>query len=178
MTSKAAPEGKSFPGSVLHVGCGFEALPVWLGGLAETRLDIDPRCEPDVVATMTALGDIGPFDVVYSSHSLEHLAPHDVGVALGEFRRVLREGGALVVAVPDLEDARPTEDVLFVSPAGPITGLDLFYGFRSALEAQPYMAHRTGFVRDTLMEAFDSAGFSAAKVERQSNYNLVGVARK
>jgi len=120
------PEAQTLPGAILHVGCGHEPLPPWFQGAVETRLDIDPRCEPDVVASMTDLGDIGPFDVVFSSHSLEHLAPHDVGVALGEFRRVLKPGGRLVVIVPDLEDVRPTEDVLYVSPAGPIAGIDMY----------------------------------------------------
>jgi len=176
VTHQPAPGGAIRSGTVLHVGCGFEPLPDWLEGLTETRLDIDARCEPDVVASMTDLGEIGPFDVVYSSHSLEHLAPHDVARALGEFRRVLRDGGSAVVVVPDLEGVKPTEEVLFVSPAGPITGLDLFYGFRPALEAQPYMAHRTGFVRETLAGAFEAAGFASARTERLPNFNLMGLA--
>lgn len=172
------PDGEILPGAVLHVGCGHEPLPGWIAANSETRLDIDPRCNPDVVASMTDLGDIGPFDMVFSSHSLEHLAPHDVGVALAEFRRVLKPGGRLVVMVPDLQDVRPTEEVLYVSPAGPVAGIDMYYGFRAALEAQPYMAHRTGFVAETLQGALDRAGFAAALTQRLADYNLLGVARK
>lgn len=164
--------------SVLHVGCGYQPLPAWMDGFTETRLDIDPRCEPDVVASMTDLGDIGPFDYVYSSHSLEHLAPHDVATALGEFRRVLSVGGAALVVVPDLEDIRPTEDVVYQSEAGPITGLDMFYGLRSVLADMPHMAHQTGFVKATLEAAFERAGFDAHIVTRSADLNLTGVARK
>lgn len=165
-------------GALLHVGCGFEPLPAGFGHYAETRLDIDPRCEPDIVASMTDLGPIGPFDLVYSSHCLEHLAPHDVPVALAEFRRVLSEEGATVIMVPDLEGVAPTDEVLFVSPAGPISGLDLIYGFRPALAAQPHMAHRTGFIAATLHAALESAGFRGVLVERQPSHNLMAVAHR
>lgn len=178
MIAEQVPGGETRPGDLLHVGCGFEPLPPHLAGygLTETRLDIDPRCDPDIVASMTDLGEIGPFDLVYSCHSLEHLAPHDVGVALGEFRRVLKAGGMALVLVPDLEGVTPTDDVLFESPAGPISGLDLFYGFRPALQAQPYMAHRTGFVAQTLTRALTAAGFGTVTTERLPDYNLMGLA--
>jgi SAM-dependent methyltransferase len=164
--------------SVLHAGCGNEPLPAWLDGSTETRLDIDPDCHPDIVASITDLGDIGPFDLVFSSHCLEHLAPHDVGVALSEFRRVLKPGGGAVVIVPDLEDVRPTEEVMYEAPCGPITGLDMYYGLRSALQERPYMAHKTGFVRETLQAAMDAAGFAETSVKRLDCFNLMGAARK
>lgn len=172
----APPEDESRLGALLHVGCGHSALPEWLSvhGFAEVRLDIDPDCEPDIVASMTDLGDIGPFDMVFSHHSLEHLSPHEVPVALGEFRRVLRPGGVALIFVPDLEGVQPTEEVLFVSPAGPIAGLDLFYGLRAALSEHPYMAHRTGFVSQTLGAALESAGFSRVATERLAGHNLMG----
>lgn len=164
--------------SVLHVGCGNEPLPAWLAGHDETRLDIDPSCEPDIVANMTDLGDIGPFDLVFSCHSLEHLAPHDVAEALGEFRRVLKPGGGAVIFVPDLEGVAANDDLLFESAAGPICGLDLFYGLRHALKERPYMAHRCGFVSATLGAALEAAGFAAVSTQRLADYNLMGAARK
>jgi hypothetical protein len=63
--------------------------------------------------------------------------------------RVLKPGGCVVVFVPDLEGVEATDEVLYEAPCGPITGLDLIYGLRSAWP-QPHMAHHTGFVRDTL----------------------------
>lgn len=127
---------------------------------------------------MSELPDIGPFDAVFSSHSLEHLPHHRVGPCLEGFRRVLKEGGALVVLVPDLEGLEPTEDVLFESPAGEVRAADLFYGFRKFIEAHPYMAHRTGFVQKTLQSALETAGFSKISVKRFSDYNLFAAAVK
>jgi SAM-dependent methyltransferase len=158
----------------LHAGCGREPLPPQFDGCEETRLDIDPATQPHIVASMTDLGAIGPFDCVYCSHALEHLMPHDVDRALAEFRRVLAPGGALIVLVPDLEDVRPDDTPLYVGPAGPVTGLDMYYGMRAALEAQPYMAHRTGFVSSTLKAALERAGF-AARVVREQHYHLIGI---
>lgn len=171
-----APVGVS-AGAVLHAGCGRAPLPDWLHG-EETRLDISPDCEPDVCASMADIGDIGPFDTVYTSHALEHLSPPDVPRALAGFHRVLKPGGLLTIIVPDIEDARPTEEVLFVTTAGPITGLDLIYGHRPSLDDQPYMAHRSGFTAELLTNALKGAGFGEIHANRMSNYNLMAVARK
>lgn len=164
--------------SILHVGCGSEPLPAWLDASSEVRLDIEPAVNPDIVASMTDLGEIGPFDAVYSSHSLEHLMPYDVPVALGEFRRVLAEGGVAIIFVPDLQDVKPTADIVYQSPAGPICGLDMIYGLHSALAERPYMAHRCGFVAETLTSAIEAAGFSKVEVIRQDGFQLMAVATK
>lgn len=163
--------------SVLHVGCGSEPLPEWVGGV-ETRLDVDETCSPDIVANMINLGDVGEFDVVYCSHALEHLYPHEVEKALLEFYRVLKVYGRLVVFVPDLEDARATGEVLYVSPAGPISGLDLFFGMASQIEASPHMAHHTGFTSSTLKLAIQDAGFKQGCTCRLPNYSLMGLGMK
>jgi SAM-dependent methyltransferase len=169
----------SSPPRLLHVGCGDNPLPEWLSQYAETRLDIDPGCKPDVVASMTDLGEIGGFDMLLCRHALEHLYPHDVEIALREFVRVLKPGGAAVVCVPDLQDVRPTEDVLFFASGGPITGVDMFFGFRPLLKERPHMAHHTGFVRETLEAAMRKAGFDRLVVERVNDcYELLGVGIK
>ena len=162
---------------ILHAGCGGEHLPDWLAG-EEVRLDIDPECGPDIVASLTDMGEIGSFDAIYCSHTLEHLYPHHVPLALDEFLRVLRHGGVAIVIVPDLEAVRPTEEVLYESRVGPIAGLDLFYGYRPWLQDNPYMAHHTGFVADTLWAALAAVGFQNIRTERMSGWNLMGVGLK
>ena len=79
--------------------------------------------------------------------------------------------------MPDLEDARPTEDVLFTAPCGPVTGLDLMYGLRWMLPTHPYMAHHTGFTQATLTKALSDAGFKAV-VQRMEHFNLMAIAVK
>jgi SAM-dependent methyltransferase len=164
--------------SVLHVGCGPAPLPEWFGNAIETRLDADERVKPDVVATMTDMGDIGPFDIVFCSHALEHLKPSDVMRALAEFKRVLRPGGVAMMFVPDLEDIKPNFDKVYDSPSGPISGHDMFYGLTSAADTNDFMRHLTGFMQETLTGALQQAGFQRVKVERMSGFNLFGLGFK
>ena len=162
--------------TLLHVGCGSDPLPDWLHGFMETRLDINPNVDPDIIASMLDMGDIGQFDAVLCRHALEHLYAHEVPVALEEFKRVLNDGGHLIVFVPDLQDVQATNEVLFISPAGPITGLDLIYGFREAIQTNPFMQHKTGFMQDTLSKALGM--FKEHRVRRIGNYDLMGIGVK
>lgn len=164
--------------SLLHVGCAGDPLPDWLDGFRETRLDIDPAVNPDIVASMTALGDIGTYDAVLCRHALEHLYAHEVQIALCEFHRVLNPGGHVLIFVPDLQDVQATNDVLFESPSGPITGLDLIYGYQVATRHNPYMQHKTGFVKSTLEDALSQAGFNRVAVKRLSNFDMLGAGVK
>ena len=164
--------------SLLHVGCGSDHLPDWLNKFEEVRLDINEACNPDIVASMIDMGDIGEYEAIFCQHALEHLFPHEVPIALSEFLRVLTPGGHAMVFVPDLEDVRPTDEVILQSPAGPITGLDMIYGFRKALAEHPHMAHKTGFVESTLRNAFQDAGFTQVHIQRLGNYNLLGIGVK
>lgn len=163
--------------TVLHVGCGGEPLPEWLEGLDEVRLDISPDHSPDVLASMTHMGDIGPFDRLLCSHALEHLNPREAETALGEFYRVLKPGGVAFVIVPDLEDVRPTLEVVYLSPSGPITGRDMYYGHADMVSDMPHMTHRTGFVSETLAQAMGGAGFKV-ETKRLGFHNLLGVGVK
>lgn len=162
---------------VLHVGCGKEPIHDFLDGYKEVRLDIDPTHNPDIVASLTDMGDIGEFDAIYGCHVLEHLAPHEVIQAVKEFKRVLKPNGMVVMIVPNLSNVRPTREVLYESEAGPITGLDMFYGKESFVAEHPYMAHKTGFVPETLKQALE-AEFSPVEVRELTGYNLLGIGVK
>ena len=162
----------------LHVGCGSSHLPDWLGECKETRLDVDPAAKPDIVGSMTALGDIGEYDLVYCSHALEHLCPRDVMIALAEFHRVLRPNGAAMIFVPDLEDIKPTWDPVYMSELGPICGHDMYYGHTAQSEISPHMRHLSGFVSHTLESALKNSGYRDVVVTRMPGFNLFGVGLK
>jgi SAM-dependent methyltransferase len=172
---------------VLHVGCGVadprKLPPEWFPMTAwrEVRLDIDPAVRPDIVASITDMAVVpaGSFDAVWSSHNVEHLYPHEVLLALTEFRRVLKPDGFLLLTLPDLQQvaALVAEDRLtdtaYVSPAGPITPFDMLYGFRGALaQGNAFMGHRCGFTARTLEAALIAAGFPLVRVIRDSSFAL------
>lgn len=161
---------------VLHVGCANQPMPEFLEGFKEVRMDIDPSCNPDIVASLTDMGEIGQFDAIYGSHVLEHFTSGDVKKVVSECYRVLKPGGFVVMVVPNLENVRPTRDVVYESEAGPITGLDMFYGKESFVDENPFMAHKTGFIPETLAQAFGL--FPVVKVQDLTDYNLMAVGVK
>jgi SAM-dependent methyltransferase len=170
--------GSALP-RVLHAGNGGASLPAYLGECEEVSLDADPRLNPNIVGNILDLGDIGPFDGIFCSHTLEHIYPHEVSVALREFRRVLSPGGHALIFVPDLEGVTLSDDVIYESPGGPVTAFDMFYGFRKYVAEYPdTMAHRCGFTAKMLEEAIREAGFNRAMTKRLWGWNLLGVGEK
>ena len=165
-------------GSLLHVGCGGDPIPSFLGLYDETRLDIDEQHSPDIVASMMDLGEIGEFDVVLCSHALEHLHKEDVDTALNEFYRVIKKGGAVIIFVPNLEGIKATNEVVYESTAGPITGLDMIYGLTKMTKDNQYMRHLTGFVSDTLSDSIAKAGFNEVTIKTLDNFSLMGAGIK
>jgi predicted SAM-dependent methyltransferase len=189
------PETQSTPSIVdrivLHVGCGGyhpDALhPTFRApGWREIRLDIDPEVQPDIVASIVSMPTVPSrsVDAVYSSHNLEHLFAHEVPQALAEFFRVLKPGGFALVTLPDLQAiARliaddKLDEPAYVSGAGPITPLDMLYGYRPFIAmGKIFMAHKTGFSAKTLANSLIAAGFAAVHLA-QSDYDLWAEAHK
>jgi len=174
---------------LLHVGCGFsrlQDLPAYFsaGGWSEIRFDIDPGVDPDVVGDVQDLSifDDGTIDAVYSSHNIEHVSSFQVPVVLREFRRVLRPDGVLVLLCPDMLSVAEAivegrlEEPLYVSPAGPITAIDVVYGFQADLQrGRHYMAHKMAFTPDTLAGHVLRAGFTSATVLRDRAVGLTAL---
>ncbi|MBI2240491.1 MAG: FkbM family methyltransferase [Magnetospirillum gryphiswaldense] len=98
-TYLCAVEAKAAAGFRLNIGCGEHFHADWV------NLDIAPSAPSVIrhdVSEALPLAD-GSCRMVYHSHVLEHLPRHQAGDFLAECRRVLRPGGILRVAVPDLE---------------------------------------------------------------------------
>ena len=159
----------------LHVGCGHDYKDATTAAFAsdeweELRFDINKEVKPDFVGTMTDMSAVQSesVDAVYSSHNIEHLYPHEVPLALAEFKRVLKPDGFVVITCPDLQSvcALIAEDKLtdpaYTAPAGPITPLDILYGHRPSMaRGNLYMAHRCGFTRKVLSGTLQNSGFAA-----------------
>jgi predicted SAM-dependent methyltransferase len=178
-------------GTVLHVGCGQKRkanTPFASLEWREIRLDIDESVNPDVIGTMTNMKGVDDrsVDAVFSSHNIEHLYPHEVPEALAEFHRVLKPDGFALITCPDLRSvaALIAEDRLteaaYVSPAGPITPLDIVYGHRSSMaRGNLYMAHRCGFTEKVLVGTLKAAGFQQVlSLARPQQFDLWAMASK
>ena len=168
----------------LHVGCGLKSkqyTPFADKNWREIRLDIDASVQPDLVGTMTDLSSVADHsvDAVFSSHNIEHLYPHDVPIALAEFKRVLKPDGFLLITCPDLQSvcalvaADKLTEPAYQSGQGPISPIDILYGHRAAMQAgNLYMAHRCGFTRKVLSATLQIAGFSSLVKVRPESFDL------
>ena len=84
---------------LLNLGCGGNFHPDW------TNLDL-VSAHPQVQQADLSRGIPFPpdsADAIYHSHLLEHLTPTDATGFLAECLRVLKPGGVLRMAIPDLE---------------------------------------------------------------------------
>ena len=177
--------------NVLNVGGGSKliAIPPHYAGWNQLMLDIDANAKPDVLADARELERLEPalFDAVYCSHNLEHYYVHDVPKVLAGFAHVLKPEGFAEIRVPDVaavaremtERGRDMEDVLYTSPAGPITVRDVLYGLGRAIQKTgvDFYAHKTGFTRRSLGDALRRAGFGTVyRLEPLAAFELRAVA--
>ena len=178
---------------LLHVGCGpknkTNTTKIFAGeGWEETRLDIDEEVKPDIITTMTDLSMIkdNEYDAIYSSHNIEHLFAHEVDIALKEFSRVLDNEGEIFITCPDMERAAKEIikgnflGVLYESPAGPISAIDVLFGHRESIRnGKHYMAHRVGFTLKILLGLLKAHGFNTvAGISDNMNLYALGLIEK
>jgi predicted SAM-dependent methyltransferase len=176
---------------ILNAGCGplsarrLEAL-LTQEGWQEVRFDIDPAVDPDVVGSLNEINQYfqpASFDAILCSHVLEHLYAHEIYQTLQNFRIILNPTGFALTMCPDLEAVaayvveKGLNEVAYVSPAGPIRGLDMIYGHAPSIErGRHYMAHRTGFTSDRLGHLLLQAGFEHVNVRSSEYFELVALA--
>lgn len=175
---------------LLHVGCGParpEGLPAFFQSSEwrETRLDIDPKVNPDIIGSISDLSAVAEasVDAIWSSHNLEHLNAYEVPIALAEFKRVLKPNGFALISVPDLRAVArhiandQLTSTLYQSAAGPITALDVVFGHQASQAAgNHFMAHRTGFTCSTLGQCLLNAGFKEVRVHEGRYWDLWAIA--
>lgn len=158
---------------VLNVGGNDKSIPLpeFYAGWEQVMLDIDPKTNADVICDARELPTrpAAEFDSIHCSHNLEHYFAHDVRKVLAGFRHVLKPEGFVFLRVPDLSQVAramvarnlDVDDVLYVSPAGPIMVKDVLYGWGAQIEASgvDFFAHKTGFTPKSLGTALAVAGF-------------------
>ena len=84
---------------LLNVGCGLHFHPDWV------NVDVVPASSGVIAADVRKglpFADEN-FDAVYCSHVLEHFSQPEAASLLRHMHRVLRPGGVIRIAVPDLE---------------------------------------------------------------------------
>ncbi|HUR88871.1 MAG TPA: methyltransferase domain-containing protein [Ramlibacter sp.] len=96
----------------LHIGAGYTMLDGWL------CTDLEPRFNSAVFldATKPFPFEDATFDYVYSEHMIEHIPYIDGMFMLRECFRVLKPGGSVRIATPDMKVLLN----LYAGPDGPV----------------------------------------------------------
>ena len=181
----------SQPKLLVNLGSGPKAasgmLPRYFAGWREFRVDADASAAPDLLADITDLSAIesGAADAVWMSHCLEHLYLHQVGNAVAEVYRILAADGFLCLIVPDLQALAEyiagdrLHEVVYQSPAGPVTAHDIIFGYGPFLaRGATGMAHRCGFTPTLLASKLREAPFAEIVLQRRPGHELTALACK
>jgi len=148
---------QSFRESKLHLGCGERYIPGFI------HVDLNQSSHIDYCCNIYDLSFIGDNEVslIYASHSLEYFDRTDVVAVLHEWRRVLRVGGILRLAVPDFEGIvkvyRKYGDIEHIGILGPL------YGKWTRNEDDTSMYHKTAYDFTSLKGVLEGSGFESIR---------------
>lgn len=160
------------PKQAIDIGCGpirrYDEFPEY----DLLRVDIDERWDPDYRCDVRVLpfGEES-FDLVFSSHVLEHFTRAEVDSIITEWLRVLKKGGEFRIVIPTIEWA--AEQIL----KGEVTNdvLNVLYGAQSS----PFDIHYNGYTPRSLQALLEKHGLRDIQIERAKvGYNLFARAIK
>lgn len=126
------------------------------------RIDIDPLTKPDIVADARYLHMISDCfaDVVFSSHTLEHISFREVLSTIREWIRVLKIGGELRLVVPNLKWA--SNKILneeYIQPEHYERALFMFHSAQKGSMREAYLdVHKSGYTPKQLTGLLERAG--------------------
>jgi len=83
----------------LHLGCGTKHIDGWVNVDARPLEGVD---RVDDIQTLAGI-EAGSVDIIYASHVLEHVGRLEYVAVLKRWFELLKTGGILRVAVPDIE---------------------------------------------------------------------------
>ena len=140
----------------LHWGCGSWRPDGWINSDQKEGPGIDISCD---IRNGLPL-ETGSIDYAVSIHALPEVPYPDLGVVLGELRRVLKPGGVLRLSLPDL-DRTIRAYLRGDSSHFPIPDEDAAsLGAKFVVHLIWYGYTRTFFTHDFIVEQLFKAGFT------------------
>lgn len=143
----------------LHFGCGPQARPGWINQDRRPHPGVDLVC--DLRRGLPLAG--GTLEAAAGIHVLQDLGWGDIPPLLAELRRVLRPGGVLRLALPDLDRAidayRRGDAGYFYVPDADARSI----GAKLVTQIIWYGSVRTPFTFDLAQEWLGHAGFRAVE---------------
>lgn len=159
MRHLVSPKGKL---KILDIGSGGNPIKTDEGTVV--TVDVREEAKPDYRCDFRRLPfATGEFDVVFSSHTLEHVGRNEVNSVLDEWIRVLNPKGEFRIVVPNI--AWAAEKIL--KGEVDFDTLNVLYGQQEYAEN----FHKMGFTPETLQELLKSKGFKHQDMEIKK-YNI------
>lgn len=120
-------------------------------------VDIDPQYKPDILADITNMHQIANSSCseVVASHVMEHISWPDSFLAMTEFSRILKIGGIVKIAVPDVISLLHR----IAKGAGDFWAMGLIYGVGG--RENDLEIHRYGFTQKMLIDILGCLGFDS-----------------
>jgi len=139
----------------LNWGCGRHPAPGWINSDLKDGPGVDLSCDIRLGLPL----ETESLDYVVSVHALPEIPYPDVVPVLGELRRVLRSGGTLRLALPDLDRGiaayQRGDGDYFLVPDEDARSV----GAKFVLQMIWYGYSRTLFTQDFIAEQLERAGF-------------------
>jgi SAM-dependent methyltransferase len=174
---------------VLNVGAGSSniGIPDYYASWRQERLDIDPKCKPDVLLDARNLRTLKAetYDAIYCSHNLEHYHRRDAALVIQGFAHILKPDGFVEIAVPDLawvmrhvvEQHLDIDDLLYHTASGmPILVRDVIFGYHKEVEIEgnDFFLHKTGFTPPSLVRLCHQNGLPYNAVGSRFIFEITG----
>lgn len=140
----------------LHLGCGKRYIPGYTHIDVAAFDHIDYKCD---ISDMKNIMQDNTADEIYACHVLEHFLRHDILKVLLEWNRVLKPGGVVRIAVPDLEACIK----LYLNSTDNQFGAEHIQGLLFGGQRDQYDYHHIGFDFKLLSAFLRQAGFGNIK---------------
>jgi predicted SAM-dependent methyltransferase len=153
----------------LDIGCGPIDRSDQFPGFKLVRVDIRDECNPDYRCDVRMLPfDDKTFDLVFSSHVLEHFSRDEWENVLDEWLRVLKNDGEILLILPNLEWAFEQYKEL-----GELNedALNVLYGAQS----NEFDYHYNGFYPKRIKNKLEEKGFTVSLSFQGYNMFVQGV---
>lgn len=150
----------------VNFGCGRRVLDGWFNvdAVLSPRAPRAPELlhavtfkRDGAIANPLPLAD-GCADELQALHVVEHVCAWEAPALVGEWRRLLKSGGQLILELPDIEKAAQN----LLRGRGDQWCMWPFYGDPS--HRDPWMTHRWGYTPVTIMDLVAECGFVEIKV--------------
>lgn len=137
---------------IIDLGCGENEVSYTTDEGPVLRVDVREDANPDYRCDLRKLPfATGEFDIVFSSHTLEHFGRQEISDVMAEWCRILKEDGEMRLVLPNIKWA--AQHIL--NDEIDVHVLNVLYG------AQTYDTnfHKIGFIPQTIEQLLAANGF-------------------